>query len=130
MVSVEFNRRDSVEALLRAGVIFKFEGGDDADPFVGSPFYAEALENLLTSIVDALRAEGDEKKADQWRELYRLPLRPDRWEFAARYCASHPRWAAMSPDARREWAATVAAPYRLSPEEWPDFDERVTSLVD
>ncbi|WP_129840743.1 hypothetical protein [Streptomyces sp. RFCAC02] len=116
-----FESVTDMEALLRAAVLFKFEGGTDAEPYVGSPAYARALDRLLDAVVTAHREEGRGGTADRWAGLYRLSGHAERAEFVRRWSRRHPRWEELDDAGRREWLGVLAAPYRLGERDVADL---------
>ena len=117
--------RQETETLLRAAVLFKFGGMEEAEPFVGSPVYAQALRRLLEAVTGSTAEVGDTRHAEGWRSTYRLSRHHDRWDFVAAYAARHPQWAVMGPEERRAWIDVVASPYWLEDEEYGAMGEAV-----
>jgi hypothetical protein len=108
----------AAEALLRAAVLFKFDGGPDAEPYAGSPQYAEALDALLTAVVEGHRAAGRDGMARRWADLYRLGGHAERRALVRERARRHPDWATLGEADRRAWVAVVAAPYRVSDDDY------------
>ncbi|WP_030617474.1 hypothetical protein [Streptomyces sclerotialus] len=129
MFNVDLRDSGSAEALLRASVLFKFEAPEEADPFVGSPRFAEALTSLLESIVQGYVEAGQQGKADAWRATYRLSARSDRWRYVAEYATRHPGWSSLRDEERANWVATVAAPYWLDDGENARMSEQIDALI-
>jgi hypothetical protein len=127
--NVNLRDRGSVEALLRASVLFKFESPGEADPFIGSPQFSEALAALLESIVHSYAESGLKGKSDAWRDTYRLSARSDRWQCVAEYTSRHPNWSSLSSEEHANWIATVAAPYWLDANENIQMSEQVASII-
>ncbi|WP_052848959.1 hypothetical protein [Streptomyces avicenniae] len=112
--TVSFDTPVAAEALLRAAVLFKFDGGSDAEPYVGSPPYAHAVRRLLAAVADGHRAAGREGTARRWLDLYRLGGHDERLLFVREFARRHPDWDTLDDAARRAWVETVAAPYTVS----------------
>jgi hypothetical protein len=121
---VEFSNKGEVEALLRACVAFKFQGGEESDVFVGSPAHSKALQALLTSLVEA---EGS-AAGHAWKRTYRLSGHKERWNFVAKYAARHPRWNSLSDQARVTWIETVAAPYQVTEADYAELQTKITEI--
>ncbi|MEV0603005.1 hypothetical protein AB0I82_27450 [Streptomyces sp. NPDC050315] len=110
-------------------MLFKFEASGEADPFVGSPQFSEALASLLESIVHSYTEAGQQGKADAWRHTYRLSTRSDRWQYVAEYATRHPGWLSLSAEERANWIATVSAPYWLDANENAQISEQIDGLI-
>ncbi|WP_367125677.1 hypothetical protein [Streptomyces phytohabitans] len=117
MFAVEFDDSLSVEALLRAAVVFKFSKGSEADIYVGSPRYAAALRAMLEAVVAGRMAASDPESAEGWRKAYRLSAHRERWQMVAAYVQRHPDWGSMSEEEAAGWVSVVASPYWLSESE-------------
>lgn len=117
--------RQETETLLRACVLFKFSGAEDADPFVGSPVYARALRKLLEAAVRVAVEAGDPRRAEGWRTTYRLSGHRERWDLVVTYAARHPEWTALGSEERREWIDVIASPYWLEEKEYHMLVEAV-----
>jgi hypothetical protein len=116
MLSVEFSDAKEAETLLRAAVLFKFEGGEEAGVFTGSPVFAKGVRSLLDAVAESARSREGADRAEKWRAIYRLDGHRERWEFVAGYAARHPGWRSMTAAERDDWIDTVAAPYWLNEE--------------
>ncbi|MEV1007148.1 hypothetical protein [Streptomyces sp. NPDC049881] len=114
MTTVSFDTPVAAEALLRAAVLFKFDGGGDAEPYAGSPPYAHAVRRLLAAVADAHRAAGRAGTAQRWLDLYRLGSHEERLSFVREFARRHPDWDSLDAEARRAWVEVVAAPYSVS----------------
>lgn len=106
------------ETLLRAAVIFKFEGGDAAHVFSGSPYFASSITSLLEFITYAHTREGRPGKAEAWRETYRLAGNDDRWEWVSHQAPTHPKWGSLGEIEKKAWVDTLAAPYWLEDQDY------------
>ncbi|MGV9663750.1 hypothetical protein [Nocardia niigatensis] len=113
MIDTVFPTVQSVEALLRAAVIFKFDCQGESHLYAGSPQFAEAVNSLLATVVQSYRESGDERRAKNWEELYVLDNNHDRFEFVKSYSRKHPQWNAMDDGDKKAWLDLVAAPYRI-----------------
>ncbi|MCK1795604.1 hypothetical protein MTQ01_06200 [Streptomyces sp. XM4193] len=117
MTSPNFTALEA-EALLRAAVIFKFDGGESAEVFSGSPHFANSLTILLESITSHYAVEGKSSKSKAWRETYRLSGNSERLEWVAHQAPTHPKWESLTDDEKRSWIDTLAAPYWLEDEDY------------
>lgn len=113
MAHLEFADVGEAEALLRGIVAFKFECGEEADLYAGSPPFAAAARRLLSCIVRAHEERGDAARAESWRRTYDLEDNDHVKGFVARHAARHPRWDGMPAAERREWLDVVASPYHV-----------------
>lgn len=114
---VEFDNFAQVEALLRAGIEFKFELSDDSDVLNGSPVYASALNHLREGLISGLRSSSMPGKAQMQADWYRLSQHPQCWSLIARRASLHPRWWELSAVDLRQWIETLAAPLTVHVEE-------------
>lgn len=112
MTSPDFTPLEA-ETLLRAAVIFKFEGGAAAEIFLGSPHFANSVTSLLESITSTYTEEGEQGNAQDWRETYRLSGHHERWDRVSHRAPTHPKWASLSEEEKRAWVDVLAAPYWL-----------------
>lgn len=123
MSSIEFPDNRSVEALLRASVVFKFECPEESEMYVGSPQYAAALRAILDAVVAQHKAAGASGVASRWLDTYDLAASPERSRFVHDYALRHPKWATMDEHQRKAWVDVVAAPYRIKEEDYPKYIE-------
>ncbi|MGP3968013.1 hypothetical protein [Streptomyces sp. 6N223] len=116
-LAINFSDISSIEALLRGTVLFKFDC-PQAEMYVGSPQHSEAASLLLQAVIDEYRRSGKEEVAKRWEKHYLLSNHPERREFVGQYARRHPKWASMDTQQRKAWIDTVAAPYRISDEDY------------
>jgi hypothetical protein len=88
---VGFGGIQELEAVFRSLVLFKFSGSDDADVYLGSPVMANAATGMLNSIETYWRSVGDIKRADMWRNLYRLSNAKQHENLISSYLVRHPK---------------------------------------
>lgn len=119
MPTVEFDSTVAAETLLRAAVLFKFEGGEEAEIYAGSPHFAHSVNRLLDGVVQAYRASGKEGMAQRWENLYQLARHDERRKFVRDFARKHPDWETMSEQQRMEWVDVIAAPYKVSDNDYP-----------
>ncbi|MEC3952906.1 hypothetical protein VMT65_07685 [Nocardia sp. CDC153] len=112
MIEAVFTTVQSVEALLRAAVVFKFECQSESHLYAGSPQFADGVHGLLNTIIQNYRESGDERRAKNWEDLYVLD-NPERFEFVRSYSKKHPKWNTMNDSDKKVWLDVVAAPYRI-----------------
>ncbi|BDT89850.1 hypothetical protein [Nocardia cyriacigeorgica] len=120
-MAIEFPDHRSVVALLRACVSFKFDCSDASELYVGSPQYAAAVRSVFDAVVARYRAAGQCGAAEQWIATFDLANHPERAEFVREYALSHPKWNSMDFQQRKDWVEVVAAPYRVSHEDYEWF---------
>jgi hypothetical protein len=111
--SVQFSGIQELETALRALVLFKFSGANDADIYVGSPVMAGAMNSMLAAIENYWMSSGNSKRAEAWRDLYVLSNAEHRTEAIKAYAARHPKWNSMNRDEKVSWLKVIAAPYAL-----------------
>lgn len=120
--SVQFGTILELETTLRAVVLFKFGGSDEADIYLGSPILAAAASALLASIEHHWKVVGNHRRADDWHNLYQAANLGPRADRIAAEAPRHPMWATMSRSARVEWLQLLAAPYRLDEQSLGPFE--------
>ncbi|MFF3228183.1 hypothetical protein ACFYV7_35690 [Nocardia suismassiliense] len=118
MIAVDFADSASLEALLRASVLFKFECPQESHMFAGSPAYAEGVNRLLAAIISEHRQSGREAIANSWATTYLLANHPERLAFVKNYAQGLGKWASLDMSQRRDWVDVVAAPYKIREEEY------------
>lgn len=125
MVSVYFSNDLEIQTMLRAAVVFKFDGGADSELFVGSPVFASGVRALLDSVIESCVQHGDERRAEGWRKTYRLSGHAERWRFVIEQAGCHPKWESLTHSDRKAWVDTVASPYWLSEDEFDSLQREV-----
>ncbi|MBF6425282.1 hypothetical protein IU440_11365 [Nocardia cyriacigeorgica] len=121
MISIEIPEYPSVEALLRACVVFKFKCTGESDLYIGSPLYAAAVNSVFNTVIDYHISAGRSDIANKWIETYDLERHPERAEFVREYALKHPKWGSLDGQQRRDWVDVVAAPYRISDEDYTKY---------
>jgi hypothetical protein len=120
---VEFDDLIQVESLLKASIVFKFDGLEEAQIFVMSPIYGAALGRLRDGLIEATRSNGDFGKAERAVAWYRLGHQEHRWRFVARSARMHPKWSSMDSAARREWVESVASPFTVDDDVFAEIEQ-------
>ncbi len=113
---IEFDDFAQVEALLRAGMEFKFELSGDSDILNGSPVYASALNHLREGLLSGLRSSPTPGRAQVQADWYQLSRHRERWNMIARRAILHPRRQELSAADPRQWIETLAAPLSVDDE--------------
>lgn len=118
MVTMQFGDILQLETAFSAGVLFKFSGDADAEIFLGSPIFAEALSKMLGAIQEYWSAAGQRPRAERWRDLYVVSnAKRDNYlrhvDLISSRAPSHPKWATMTRREQLDWLQVLAAPYRL-----------------
>ncbi|WP_441251078.1 hypothetical protein [Kitasatospora sp. McL0602] len=121
MPTAQFNTVQELETALRALVVFKFGGEEEADVYLGSPVLANAMNSLLAAVETYWISAGDQARADRWRELYRISKAERHVAMLSSYAVTHPKWRTMSAAERLDWLKVLAAPYRIDDEGLPLF---------
>jgi hypothetical protein len=88
----EFGDLSEMEALLRASILFKFEGGPEAKMFGSSPIYNSALIRLRDAILDASHQSKSQRSIQNLMDWYRLSSHPHRQSVIVDYAATKPDW--------------------------------------
>ncbi|MFE2032491.1 hypothetical protein ACFXBB_04340 [Streptomyces scopuliridis] len=113
---IEFDDFAQVEALLRAGMEFKFELSDDSDILNGSPVYAAALNHLREGLISGLHASSTPTRAQVQADWYQISRHRERWNMIARRAILHPRWRDLNAVELRQWIEILAAPLSVNDE--------------
>ena len=108
--TVDFGDIQGLETAFRALVIFKFSGDDDANVFLGSPVMADAVNRMLAAIEEYWVAAENQKRADDWRDLYILSNVKRHRDLISLYLPSHNNWSNLSRFERLEWLRVIASP--------------------
>lgn len=125
---IEFDDLNQLEALLRAGIAFKFDAANEDEALAGSPFLSDALDRILNGLVEGCRERGDGAKADKYSSWYTLSRHVHRWDFVARRASRYPGWVDLSALDRRRIVTQIAAPFTVDDSTYARIEE-MTSLV-
>ncbi|MEV6873318.1 hypothetical protein [Amycolatopsis sp. NPDC051128] len=128
-VLIELESTNQLEALLRAGMLVKFERADESELLIGSPVYAAALAVLRDSLIEELRSSGSAGHSQRQAAWYQIARHPHLWAVVASRAASHPRWRELGESDRLSWVETLAAPLTVDRQTFSSIQLMVDDLV-